>query len=443
MTQQPQSHTDETRPATYRETFASTEIRALLGSFTLSKASSMLARVAVASLVWHATNSTLMATAAFAISYAPYLGPAQVLAALADRLPYRSTMVVADLIRMVLIGLVALPGMPLPVMLVLVFASAMVEPAYQSSRSALLPKLVSGDQLTLAMSVYLTMNQAAQLSGYFLGGIIAAVDPRLALMINAVTFGVSAIILLMFVQRRPADSDIQQRKHLLRETTEGFTLVFGHQILRIIALVVFTTAAFTIIPEGAAVPWNDELGGGPLLLALIMGSAPAAAVVSSVVFTRLVKPALRQKLIRPLVLLAPLSLVPALLDPSGPWIVVMAIVCNLTIASVAPLNALFVQAVPDGYRARAFSVMQSGMALVQGGAVVAAGALAQTSLTVSQSVGFWGVGGTVLVLILLWRWPSSQAFDEAVRNAAAPAKPADAGKARNDTVVSGEASSSN
>ncbi|GAA4900184.1 MFS transporter [Stackebrandtia albiflava] len=374
----------------------------------------MLARVAVASLVWNTSQSPLLAMAAFAISYAPYLGPAQLLAALADRLPYRSVMVTADFIRMVLIGIMAIPGMPLPLMLVLMFTSAMVEPAYQASRSALLPKLVSGEALTLALSIYLTLNQTAQLTGYFVGGILAAVNPRIALSINAVVFAVSGLLLLAFVRHRAAEGDATQRKGLLRETGEGFALVFGNRVLRTIALVVFTTLGFTIVPEGSAVPWADELGGGPIVLALLMTAAPAAAMVSSIVFTRFVRPSVRQRLIRPLVLLAPLSLVPALLEPAWPWAVLMAMVCNLTAASLAPLNAIFVRTVPDGYRARAFSVMQTGMSLVQGIGIIGAGALAQSSLGVSQSVGVWGLAGTAVVILLLWRWPSSREFDDAV-----------------------------
>lgn len=414
MIDKPRSDDAGERPATYREVFATKEVSALFGSFALSKASSMLARVAVTFLVFQATSSPLLAAAAFGISYAPYLGPAQLLAALADRLPYRTTMIVSDFVRMVLIGLVAVPGMPLPVMLVLLFASAMVEPAYQSSRSALLPKLVSGDALTLALSVYLTLNQAAQLAGYFLGGVIAAVDPRIALIVNSATFAVSGLLLLTLVQHRPPDSDVAHRKSLLRETAEGFTLVFGNRVLRIIALVVFTTVAFTIIPEGAAVMWAHHLGGGAVLQGAIMASAPAAAILSSIVFTRFMRPSLRQKLIRPLVLVAPLSLVPALLDPPGAVAVVIAVTCNLTVASLAPLNAIFVKAVPDGYRARAFSVMQSGTALIQGIAVVSMGLLAQTSLTMPQSVGGWGVAGVVVVAALLWFWPSHTEFDAAV-----------------------------
>lgn len=374
----------------------------------------MLARIAVTFLVFEATESPLLSAAAFGISYAPYLGPAQLLATVADRLPYRTTMVVADLIRMVLIGLVAVPGMPLPVMLALVFTSAMVEPAYDASRSALLPKLVTGETLTLALSVYLTLNQSAQLVGYLLGGVIAAVDPRIALLIDSATFGVSAIVLMIFIKRRPAQSDASKRKNIFKETGEGFVLVFRHRVLRTIALVVFTSITFAIIPEGVAASWAPEAGGGPILQGTIMASAPLAAIVSSVVFTRFVKPGIRKKLIRPLVLIGPLALLPALFGPPGPVVVAIAVTCNLTVASIAPLNGIFVSAVPDGYRARAFSVMQSGTALIQGAAVISVGVLAQTSLSVSQSVGLWGIAGVLVVVFLLLTWPSNQEFDDAV-----------------------------
>ncbi|ADD44278.1 MFS transporter [Stackebrandtia nassauensis] len=431
MTNDSRSEAAGERPATYREVFASAELTALFASFAVSKAGSMLARVAVTFLVYNNTNSPLLATGTFAITYAPYLGPAQLLAALADRMSYRTTMVVSDFLRMIFIGLVGviavLPietAVALPFMLVLVFAAAMVEPAYQSARSAMMPRLVEGDALTLALSVYLTLNQSAQLAGYFLGGVIAAINPDIALFINAGAFALSGVVLLIFVKKRPPVTNGEPRENIFAETAAGFKLVFGNRILRIIALVVFTTIMFTIIPEGAAAPWAHEVGGTAVLQGVIMASAPIAAIVSSVVFTRFTPPNLRRKLIRPLVFLAPLALVPALFEPSGTMVVVIAVVCNLTMASLSPLNAIFVKAVPDGYRARAFSVMQSGMMLIQGIAVVSIGALTKLGLSVAHTVGAWGVAGTIVVGGLLVFWPASSEFDDAVAAASPPAEPA-------------------
>ena len=52
------------------------------------------------------------------------------------------------------------------------------------------------------------------------------------------------------------------------------------------------------------------------------------------------------------------------------------------------------QALPHGYRARAFGVMQGGLQLIQGGAVLVTGLLADHS-PLPLVVGVWSVGGVV------------------------------------------------
>ncbi|CAM3146168.1 MFS transporter [Stackebrandtia soli] len=397
-----QSHPDQ--PATFREVFNNRESVGLFSSYTLSTAGSMLTRVAVTFLVFAATDSPLMAAATFAITYAPYLGPAQILATLADRFPYRSTMIACDVIRMVLIGLVAIPGMPLWAMLVLVFASAMVTPAYQASRAALLQEILTGERLTLALSVLLTLSQSAQLTGYILGGVLASIDPRMALLLTAAGFALSAAILHLTVQRRPPAIAKSDRGRLLTDTAAGLRLVFGHPRLRLIAVIVFCVLAFTIIPEGAAAPWAAHLGGGALLQGILMASAPLAAIVSSLVFTRFVPPATRQRYMRPLFMLAPVSLTLGLLDPAAWGAVAIGVVCNLSGAILPTLNGMFARELPEGFRARANAVMMGGMSLVQGIAVLSMGLLAQVGLSIPRSIGVWGVAGLAAGLVLMGLW---------------------------------------
>ena len=53
-------------------------------------------------------------------------------------------------------------------------------------------------------------------------------------------------------------------------------------------------------------------------------------------------------------------------------------ICGFAVAGLLPVaNGLFVQALPDGYRARAFGVMASGMQIIQGVAVLVTGLLAE------------------------------------------------------------------
>jgi hypothetical protein len=80
------------------------------------------------------------------------------------------------------------------------------------------------------------------------------------------------------------------------------------------------------------------------------------------------------------------------------------------------LNTQFVLALPHGFRARAFGVMQQGVQLSQGGAVLLTGLLAERS-SVPLVVGLWSVGGVALMLALAVRWPSARVVDEEIEQA--------------------------
>src|SRR5262249_24663209 len=68
-------------------------------------------------------------------------------------------------------------------------------------------------------------------------------------------------------------------------------------------------------------------------------------------------------------------------------------------------NGLFVQALPNAVRARAFGVMQSGVQVFQGLAVFTTGALANR-FQLPVVVCLWGTGGVVLMLLVSLTWPS-------------------------------------
>ena len=125
------------RPVTFREVFGVREFRPLLGNLLLSTIGDELARVALTVLVYQRTSSALLSAITFAISYLPWLVGGPVLSALADRLPRQRVMVATDAGRAVLVALMAVPGMPLPALLALMFVLAMCSPPFESARSAL------------------------------------------------------------------------------------------------------------------------------------------------------------------------------------------------------------------------------------------------------------------------------------------------------------------
>lgn len=216
----------------------------------------------------------------------------------------------------------------------------------------------------------------------------------------------------------------EQRSSLLRETAEGFRVVFGTPTLRAIAIVVFASMLFSIVPEGLAIGWAEELaaddaGRRGLYQGLIMIAQPVGQAIAALLIVRLLAPAIRSRLVRYFIVAAPLALVPAIFEPGIAVVVGMTMLSGMVISGILPtLNGIFVQILQHGYRARAFGVMNSGMQVLQGGAVLAVGAIVGTGvLPLPVIVGLWSAAGVVLMLALAARWPKADVFTDAIAEA--------------------------
>ncbi|MDG4783372.1 MFS transporter [Micromonospora sp. WMMD961] len=410
-------------PATFREVFAQREFRAVFVAGALSWVGDYVAKAAVTLLVYQQTRSVALSAAAFAVSFLPWLLGGPVLAALAERYPYRRVMVACDLIRMALMLLIAIPTLPYQAVLVLIFAATLANPPSQAAKSALMPQMLAGDRLVLGLSLNSSVGQAAQIIGYVFGAAVASINPEVALLFNAATFGLSALLVRLGVRHRPASMAPAHRSHLLRETRQGFTIVFGTPVLRAIAVLVFSAMLFSIVPEGLAAAWanegaRDDVNRGAAQ-AVIMVANPIGFILGGLLVSRLFAPARRMKLMRPLAVLAPLVLVPSLLDPPPLVVALLAALCGFAVAGMLPMaNGLFVQALPNGFRARAFGVMATGVQVIQGLAVLVTGLLAER-IPIPVVVGLWSAAGVVLMAVAALSWPDRQTVDDAIAAAAA------------------------
>jgi MFS family permease len=415
------------RKTTFREVFGVGEYRAIFSSTQLSWIGEYMAKAAVMALVFAQTGSVALSAAAFAISYAPWLLGGPFLATLAERARYKNVMITCDTLRAALIALVAVPGMPLPAMLLLVFLVALLAPPSQAARSAVLPLVLTGERVVLGLAVNQSSGQAMQVFGYFAGAVVATVNPRAALLVNAATFVTSALILRLGLQDRPPAMRTEHRSHLLRETGDGFRVVFGTPALRVIAVMVFTSMLFAIVPEGLAIGWANELAAGQgtrrgFYQGLIMIANPVGYALGVLLVARLLPPSARRKLVRFLAVAAPLAMVPSLAEPGILGVVAMATVTGVMMAGMTPtMNGMFVQALPNGFRARAFGVMNSGMQAIQGFAILTTGVLVGVvgSDRLHLVVGFWCLAGVLVMLVLAARWPGPQFFADAIAAAEA------------------------
>ena len=429
------------RTVTFSEVFRIGEYRAIFATTQLAEAGEHMAKAAVTALVFFVTDSVVLTATTFAISYAPWVVGGPFLAALAERLRYRAVMVTSDVLRAAILGGVAalavtllpsttqtaatghVPG-AIWLILVLLFAESLLAPPALAARSAVLPLVLEGERVTLGLAVNQTGRQATQVLGYMAGALIAIVDPALALVINSATYLLTAAIIRFGLRDWAPAMRAEDRSHLLRETREGFQIVFGTPTLRAIATVVFASMLFAIVPEGLAITWAEDLAQDDsarrgLYQGLIMIANPVGHAIAGMLLVRLLRPSVRSRLVRYFVVAAPLALVPALLSPGIGGVVAMTMISGLAIAGMLPtLNGIFVQILRHGYRARAFGVMNSGMQLAQGGAVLAVGAITGVAgLPLPVVVGAWSAGGVALTLFLAFRWPRPEVFHAAIASA--------------------------
>ncbi|MDA1358048.1 MFS transporter [Glycomyces luteolus] len=407
------------RRPSFSQVFGDREAAAFLLAFCISNAGAMLNRVAVTFLVWQQTESSALAAASFAISFAPYLGLAQVLGAIVDRYSYRNVMIVCDVLRAGLIALLLIPGLPIAVMIAIVFAVAAVQPAYNAARVATLAQILTGDALSVAIALTFSAAATAQIIGYLAGGLLAALDPHTALAINAGLFVVSAIAISMLVRYRPPVNKREERRHVLVETADGLRMLRDNKVLRTVSFGIWGLFALTAVPEGVAVLWSVHLNGDSRTQGLIMAVDAAAAVVATLLFTRFVRPSVRDKLIRPLAFIGPVVLTTALLDPPLAGVLLIAMGAGVANMIMAPMNATLAHCIPDGWRGRVVAAANSGLQLSQGIAIAGIGLIVEFGATLPYVVGAWGLCGFLIQYLVTRNWPAPAEI-EAAKAAAAP-----------------------
>jgi MFS family permease len=391
--------------------FAVREFRPLFGSYLLSTIGDELARVALTVLVYQRTDSALLSAITFAISYLPWILGGPVLAALADRLPRHRVLIASDLARALLVAAMALPGMPLALLLALLLLVSLCSPPFEAARSALMADVLEGDRYAVGTSLTGVTSQAAQLIGFLLGGaLLLEFSPSAALLLNAGTFAVSAGWLALGLQRRPAPAlaDDDPPRSIWRDTASGVRFLASAPRLLAIVGVLWVAALFVNAPEGIATPLGLQLQGATAATGVLLAAGPAGTVLGGLVVGRFCPPHVRERLLTPLVLLSLGGVLVAGLVPlwlgtgttSFAVVVALLFVAGIGGACSIPLNVAFVQAVPSAYRGRAFGVAAAGLAGVQGLGAVLAG-LGAEALRPSTVVAWSGGIGLVAVVVPL------------------------------------------
>jgi len=189
--------------------------------------------------------------------------------AVSDRWDKRMVMVSCELVQGVVIAVIALTLPPLPLLLALVAAQSCVAAVFQPASRSAVPGLVSDGDMERANAAIGFGTNGMDSAGPLVGAaLLAWLSVRDLLLIDAATFAVSAVLLLMLpgLTGRPAadpsaagapDAIITTAAHgprrLLAEAGAGLRYLWQDKVMRVITLAFCAVVLFNGVDDVALV----------------------------------------------------------------------------------------------------------------------------------------------------------------------------------------------
>ncbi|MFI9012211.1 MFS transporter [Actinosynnema sp. NPDC053489] len=391
------------------------EFRGLWIGSTVSTVGDQLAAVALSLLVFERTQSPAWTALTWSLTLFPPLVSGPLLGWVADRFPRRTVMVWCAWLQAALMALMALPNVPLWVMIALLVVVLMIASPFLAAQEASLPHVLPDDRYDDGVALFGTSVDVAQMAGLAGAGfLVTGAGAHVALAIDAGTFVLVALLVQFSVRYRPAADPLGSRRD--PEGPRGaFTLLVSEPRLRSL-LGVRLLAGLAMVPEGLAVPLANDLGA-VWAVGLILAIEPAANVLGVALLFRLVRdPAKRERLIGPLAILSLAPLVMFALDPNLTWTIALLVIAGMAGAYHTPARSAWMRILPDGYRGRAYGISRAALRTSQGGGMAAAGVVAHTVGSVTATIA--GAGGIGILLAtqaaVAWRRARARNEPEAV-----------------------------
>jgi len=371
----------------------------LFGAHVVSMLGTMVAEVALTVLVFAKTGSPALAALTFTVGFLPYLVGGALLGGLADRMPPRRTLVGCDLFSAVCFLAMALPGLPVAGLLGLDFVAGLVAPIFGGTRAALLPRtLGAGQQYVLGRATMRMVSQSAQVLGFAVGGVLlATVGARAALVMDAASFVLSALLLRVGLRVHPTVAP--EGVSLVRDSLRGMRAVLSLRPVRRLVLLRWLIPTCALAPEALAVPYIHDAGGSQRLVGVYLAVIPAAMVVSDLIAARLLGPIGQRRLVVPGALATAVPLLVFVLKPGVGVAMALLAVVGLGYCSSLALDVLLLRAVPETLQARALGVDQAGLMFVQGLGFAMWG-LAAEVLPISVTIAVAGLCGIAVIAVL-------------------------------------------
>lgn len=341
---------------------------ALLGANAVSLIGSMLTVVALPWFVLQTTGSPAKTGITGFFVVLPHFVSGVFGGTIVDRLGFKRTSVVADLISA--LGIVMIPllhatiGLAFWQLLGLVFVGSLLEIPGLTARRSLLPELaaLARQPLERANAAYEGNQYLSLLLGPPLAGLLVSrIGAADVLWLDAATFALSALVVVLAIPAAPVAAARRQAGRYWDELLEGLHFLRGDRLLSALAISLALTNCLGSPFLSVLLPvYAKETYGDASDLGLLIAAYGAGSLIGAVVFAAVGHRLPRRATWIGAYCLVPLQFWVLALDPSLP---VAAAVFVLVGVTGGPVNPLLVtirhERIPLALRGRVFSTFSA------------------------------------------------------------------------------------
>jgi MFS family permease len=388
----PPRFADALRTRSFAVVFAA-ELQSVIGD--------QLARVALSVLVFRETGSAAATGLTFAATFLPAVIGGAVLGHLGDRFRRRTAMVAVDLLRCALFAAMAVPGASTGVLIGLLIFAVFVGPLFGAAEVSYLAAALSPEVFRVATGLRMLGNQGAQVIGFAAGGgLVALLEPRGVLALDAATFLFSVLLVGLAAPREPPaalESSALTGDAAEEAATARAVLWHNHRARALVAL--SALAGFFVAPEGLAIPFASGWPSPTTRAGFLLAAIPLGSVLGVYVLVRKVPVRRRTAVATAMAVSCGLPLVLSGSVVSFPLALGCWFLSGVFAAYQVEAITQVVQSIPDRLRARSVGICNAILLGAQGIGVALFGSIADGT-TAAHAVALAGGLGSLLALLL-------------------------------------------
>lgn len=286
----------------YRSALRSRDLRRLLASQLISSTGSWAYSVALAVMLFERTHSTAWVAAGALGRFVPSLLFSAYGGVIAERFERIALMARVNVLALVVqlgLALVAWRDGPLALAIFLVACTSLLMVVYNPAVAAVIPQVTREDDLAAANALNGSIDNLVIVLGPAVGAALLVLGgTALAILVNAISFGVAAVIVsTLSVRSRPSDVTEGGQAGPMRQIADGFRALTSSSTaavfvaFSVLASFVYGTDTVLFVPISLQLN-TGATGYGYLLAGLGVGGVAGAAAVSRLARNRRLAPAI-------------------------------------------------------------------------------------------------------------------------------------------------------